>query len=595
MPSQENQFPGVPAPKHPSPESELNETPQDDTESFAAALEEYEHLLEDYSHFAPPSEGEVLQGHVLSITAKDVIVDFGYKSEGLIPLTEFEQPDGTVAVNPGDTIDVMIDRHATPVEGYVMLSHRKASRLHAWDTLETAARDGLIVSGRVMSRTKGGLTVDVGVLAFMPGSQIDVRPTHNLDAFIGQDIPVKIVKLNRRRGNIVVSRKAAIEEDIVARKSETLDHLQEGAVVTGAVKSLTDYGAFIDLGGIDGLLHISDMSYGRIRHPSEMIQVGDNVTVRVLKFDKGKERISLGMKQISADPWETVPDRYPLGAKVIGRVVSVTDYGAFIELEPGVEGLIHISEMTWSRRMKHPTKVCRQGDEVEAVILEVKPSSHRISLGIKQLEPDPWTTIEQRYSIGSVVEGRVRKLTDFGVFLEIEEGIDGLVHISDLSWTKRVKHPSELLKKGQMAQAVILNIEAKDRRLSLGIKQLQPDAWESFFHAHMPGDTVRGKVLRAASFGVFVELAPGVEGLCHNSEIPGYNPQLKEEPALPAGGEYDFKIIKMIEADKKIGLSLRAVAADEERLRLEDYQRQAAAATMTIEEVIHLKGNQEDR
>ena len=595
MPSQENQFPGVPVPMQPAPEMELSEPSQDDSENFEAALAEYEHLLDDYSHFAPPSEGEVLQGHVLSITAKDVIVDFGYKSEGLIPLQEFENPDGTVSVNPGDTIEVMIDRHATPVEGYVMLSHRKASRLHAWDTLETAARDNLIVSGRVMGRTKGGLTVDVGVLAFMPGSQIDIRPSHNLDAFLGQDIAVKIVKLNRRRGNIVVSRKAALEEDLTARKTQTLDHLQEGAVVTGVVKSLTEYGAFIDLGGIDGLLHISDMSYGRIRHPSEMIQVGETISVRVLKFDKPKERISLGIKQINSDPWETVPDRYPLGTKVIGRVVSVTDYGAFIELEPGVEGLIHISEMTWSRRMKHPSKVCRQGDEVEAVILEVKPSSHRISLGIKQLEADPWTTIDQRYSIGSVVEGRVRKLTDFGVFLEIEEGIDGLVHISDLSWTKRIKHPSELLKKGQMAQAVILNIEAKERRLSLGVKQLQPDAWESFFHAHMPGDTVRGKVLRSASFGVFVELAPGVEGLCHNSEIPGFSPTDKDEPALPAGSEHDFKIIKMIEADKKIGLSLRAVAADEERIRLEDYQRQAAAATMTIEEVIHLKGNQEDR
>ena len=595
MPSQENQFPGVPVPKHPAQESEHLEASQEDTESFADAFAEYEHLLDEHSHFAPPSEGEVLQGHVLSITGKDVIVDFGYKSEGLIPLSEFENPDGTVSVNPGDTIEVMIDRHAAPVEGYVMLSHRKASRLHAWDVLETASREGLIVSGRVMGRTKGGLTVDVGVLAFMPGSQIDIRPSHNLDAFLGQDIAVKIVKLNRRRGNIVVSRKAALEEDLVARKTQTLDHLQEGAVVTGVVKSLTEYGAFIDLGGIDGLLHISDMSYGRIRHPSEMIQVGETVSVRVLKFDRAKERISLGMKQISSDPWESVPDRYPLGSKVIGRVVSVTDYGAFIELEPGVEGLIHISEMTWSRRMKHPSKVCRQGDEVEAVILEVKPSSHRISLGIKQLEADPWTTIDQRYSVGSVVEGRVRKLTDFGVFLEIEEGIDGLVHISDLSWTKRIKHPSELLKKGQMAQAVILNIEAKDRRLSLGIKQLQPDAWESFFHAHMPGDVVRGKVLRSASFGVFVELAPGVEGLCHNSEIPGYNPADKDEPPLPASSEHDFKIIKMIEADKKIGLSLRAVAADEERIRLEDYQRQAAAATMTIEEVIHLKGNQEDR
>ena len=580
-------MPGAPVPADPA------ESP-DEMSDFGAVLDDYEHMMEDYSHFAPPAEGEVLQGHVLKVTPKDVIVDFGYKSEGLIPIEEFTQPDGTVSVKAGDTVEVMVDRHAAPVEGYVMLSHRKATRIHAWDVLETAARDGLIVSGRVMGRTKGGLTVDVGVLAFMPGSQVDVRPVHNLDSLLGQDIAVKIVKLNRRRGNIVVSRKAAIEEDITARKSETLEHLSEGAVVTGVVKNLTDYGAFIDLGGIDGLLHVSDMSYGRIRHPQEMLQVGDTVTVKVLKFDRAKERISLGMKQIAPDPWETAPDRYVVGTRVIGRVVSVTDYGAFVELEPGVEGLIHISEMTWSRRMKHPSKVCRVGDQVEAVVLDVKSSGHRISLGIKQLEADPWTTIEQRYSIGSVVEGRVRKLTEFGAFLEIEEGIDGLVHISDLSWTKRVKHPSEILKKGQITQAVILSIDAANRRLSLGIKQLQPDAWETFFHSHMPGDIVRGKVLRAAGFGVFVELAPGVEGLCHNSEIPGAQAVAKGEPVLPVGQEMDFKIIKMIESDKKIGLSLRAVSDDEERNRLEEYQRRAAAATMTIEEAIQMSGVPEE-
>ncbi len=331
---------------------------------------------------------------------------------------------------------------------------------------------------------------------------------------------MKVVKLNRRRGNVVVSRKAAIEEDLTARKSAALDYLAEGAIVTGTVKNLTDYGAFIDLGGIDGLLHVSDISFGRVNHPSEVINVGDQLTVKVLKFDKSKERISLGLKQLIPDPWETIGINYPAGARVIGRVVSVTDYGAFVELEPGVEGLIHISEMTWSRRMKHPSKVVRAGDQVEAVVLEVKPKERRVSLGIKQLEPDPWTTVAERYSIGSVIEGRVRKLTDFGAFIEIEEGIDGLVHISDLSWTKRIKHPSDLLKKGQLVPAVILNIDAPNRRLSLGVKQLQPDAWESFFRAHAVGDIVRGRVCRAAAFGVFVELAPGVEALCHRSEIP---------------------------------------------------------------------------
>ena len=425
----------------------------------------------------------------------------------------------------------------------------------------------------------------------MPGSQLDVRPAHNLDSFIGQDIPVKIVKLNRRRGNVVVSRKAAIEEEIHARKSAVMDVLEEGALVRGVVKNLTDYGAFVDLGGIDGLLHVSDISHGRVGHPSEVLHVGDEITVKVLKFDKEKERISLGLKQAMPDPWAVVEEHYPMGNRVIGRVVSITDYGAFVELEPGIEGLIHISEMTWSRRMRHPSKLVKVGDEVEAVVLGVQSKDRRISLGIKQLEPDPWTTVESRYSVGSVVEGRVRKLTEFGAFVEIEEGIDGLVHVSDLSWTKRVKTPAEILKKGQVVQAVILSIDASNRRLSLGIKQLQPDAWETFFRSHQHGDIVRGKVVRAVNFGVFVELAPGVEALCHNSEIPGAADRKRDESPLAIGEELDFKIIKLNEADKKIGLSVQAVAEDEERSRLEDYHRQAAAATMTIEEVINLKGH----
>ena len=556
---------------------------------------DYEQLIDDYSHFAPPHEGELLQGHVLKVTDKDVIVDFGYKSEGLVPIEQFIRPDGAVHVHRGDTIDVMVDRQGIQPEGYILLSHEKASRLRAWDNLERAHRDGLVLSGRVAGRIKGGLSVDVGVPAFMPGSQIDVRPIHNLDTFLGQDLPVKIVKLNRRRGNVVVSRKMAIEEDMLARKNAALHDLSEGCTVTGTVKNLTEYGAFVDLGGIDGLLHVSDMSYGRVNHASEVVNVGDEITVKVLKFDRSRERISLGLKQLVPDPWETIDTRYPMGSRVIGRVVSVTDYGAFVELEPGVEGLIHISEMTWSRRMKHPSKVVHVGDQVETVVLDVKPKDRRVSLGIKQLEADPWTTVADRYSIGSVVEGRVRKLTDFGAFIEIEEGVDGLVHISDLSWTKRVKHPSEMLKKGQLVQAVILNIDAPNRRLSLGIKQLQPDAWESFFRSHQVGDIVRGRVCRAANFGVFVELAPGVEALCHRSEVPAAADRRSEESALPIGEEHDFKVIKMNEAEKKIGLSLRALADDEERIRLEDYQRHASAATMTIEEVMNTRGKGEGR
>jgi small subunit ribosomal protein S1 len=552
--------------------------------------ENYEHLLEDYSHFAPPAADEVLQGTVLGIKAKDVIIDFGYKTEGIVPIEQFQSPTGEVTVKVGDAVDVMID-HSEHVEGYVLLSHTRAARLRIWDNLDKAYESQLVLSGRVLGRVKGGLAVDVGIKAFMPGSQADPRPVHNLDSLVGQDIPVKIIKLNRRRGNVVVSRKMAVEEEINVRKSATLEHLAEGSVVTGIVKNLTEYGAFIDLGGIDGLLHVTDMSYGRITHPSEMLQVNQEVAVRVLKFDRHKERVSLGLKQLEPDPWETVIERYPVDGRVIGRVVNVTDYGAFVELEPGVEGLIHISEMTWSRRMKHPSKVVKPGDQVEAVILEVHPKERRISLGLKQLEPNPWTTIDTRYSVGSVVEGRVRNMTDFGAFIEIEEGIDGLVHVSDLSWTKRIKHPSEALKKGQIVQAVILNIDSSSHRLSLGIKQLQPDAWESYFQDHQMGDTVHGRVCRLASFGgAFIELAEGVEGLCHFSEVPGYSGRRgAEEPPLRIGDEFDFKIIKMTEAEKKIGLSLRAVTDDEEKNRLEDYQRQAAAATTTIEEVMSSK------
>jgi small subunit ribosomal protein S1 len=556
-------------------------------------IEDFEQSLEYYSHLAPPADGEILQGTVLKVTEQEVIVDIGYKSEGLIPVGQFAQPDGTVSVAPGDSIEVMVDRHAPPVEGYVVLSHQRAAQLRSWETLERAHQEGLLVTGRVVGRVKGGLSVDVGVPAFMPASQVDVRPVHSLDDLTGQDIIVKVVKVNRRRGNVVVSRRAATEEETQARKSATLDHVEEGAVVTGVVKNITEYGVFVDIGGIDGLLHVSDLSYGRVNHPSEMLQVGDEITVRVLKLDRGKERISLGLKQLQADPWLTVEQRYQPGSRVIGRVVSITDYGAFVELEQGVEGLIHISEMTWSRRMKHPSKVVKIGDSVEAVVLEVRTDQHRVSLGIKQLEPDPWTTVEQRYSVGSVVEGRVRKLTEFGAFIEIEEGIDGLVHISDLSWTKRVKQASEVLKKGQITQAVILSIDAATRRLSLGIKQLLPDAWETFFQSHQIGDVVRGRVTRAASFGVFVELMPGVEALCHNSEIPGSAGRRKEEPALRIGEEMEFKIIKMNEAEKKIGLSVAALGEDEERMRLQDYQRQAAAATMTIEEAMQMKSNQD--
>ena len=554
-----------------------------DTPVTGVDPEEYQHLLEDYSHLAPPSRHEVLEGRVLKISGADVFIDVGYKTDGVAPLSQFLDASGNVTVHPGDIVEIMVD-HGHTSEGYVLLSHEKASRLKIWDNLEKALGEQLTISGRVQGRVKGGLSVDVGVRAFMPGSQVDVRPIRNVEQFIGHDIPVKVVKLNRKRGNVVVSRKLAVQEEVDARKTVTLEMLHEGAVLTGTVKNLTEYGAFIDLGGIDGLLHVTDISYGRVTHPAEVLHVGDEITVQVLKYDTGKERVSLGMKQLMADPWEGAMDRYAVNTRVVGRVVSVTDYGAFVELEPGVEGLIHISEMTWSRRMKHPSKVVKPGDTVESVVLEVNIKDRRISLGLKQLEANPWTTVDQRYSPGSVVEGRVRNMTEFGAFIEIEEGIDGLVHISDLSWTKRVKHPSEILRKGSIVQAVILAIDAGHKRLSLGIKQLQPDAWETWFQNHNVNDTCPGKVLRLAGFGAFVELADGVEGLCHFSEVPGWSGRKSDPPPLTPGQEMEFKVIRMNEAERKIGLSLKAQADAEERTRMDEYQKRAAAASSSLED-----------
>jgi small subunit ribosomal protein S1 len=547
--------------------------------------DEYQHLLEDYSHLAPPSRHEVLEGRVLKISGGDVFIDVGFKSDGIAPISQFTDANGTITVHAGDLVEVMVETGQSS-QGYVVLSHEKAARLKIWDHLENALQQQLTISGLVLGRVKGGLSVDVGVRAFMPGSQVDARPMRNLDQFAGQNIPVKVVKLNRKRGNVVVSRKLAVVEEVEARKHVTLESLREGAVISGTVKNLTEYGAFIDLGGIDGLLHVTDISYGRVTHPAEVLHLGEEITVQILKYDPAKERVSLGMKQLLPDPWEGVVERFPVNTRIVGRVVSVTDYGAFIEIDSGVEGLIHISEMTWSRRMKHPSKVVRPGDQVESVVLEVNTRDRRISLGLKQLEANPWTTVEQRYSVGSVVEGRVRNMTEFGAFIEIEEGIDGLVHISDLSWTKRVKHPSEILRKGSVVQAVILAIDAGHKRLSLGVKQLQPDAWETFFQGHHVNDTVHGKVLRLAGFGAFVEIAEGVEGLCHFSEVPGWSGRKSDPAPLTPGQEMDFKIVKMNEAERKIGLSLKAFADAEERGRLDEYQKRAAAASSSLEDYL---------
>jgi small subunit ribosomal protein S1 len=563
-----------------SPRNPQNETM---TEDFAAALESFE---QEQAELAA-NEDRVLKGTVVSINNNYLVVDIGLKSEGVVPLDEAKDHDGNVRFQPGDSIDVMVEKGHTE-EGYVHLSYQKAQRLQVWDEIEKAHDDKTTVKAHVVDRIKGGLTVDImGVRAFLPGSQVDVRPVRNLDVLKGQELEVRIIKVNKKRGNIVVSRKQILDEELSAKREVTMEHLEEGAVLTGTVKNLTDYGAFVDLGGIDGLLHITDMSWGRLTHPRDLVNVGDQIQVKVLKFDREKQRVSLGFKQLTPDPWLDASERYPLGARVHGRVISVTDYGAFIELEQGIEGLVHVSEMTWSKRMKHPSKLVNVGDQVEAVVLNVNPQERRISLGLKQLELNPWESLHEKFPVGSVVEGKVRNLTDFGAFIEIEDGIDGLVHVSNLSWTKRVKHPSEVLKKGDKVKAVVLAIEPDNRRLSLGVKQLQPDVWESFFDQHRVGDVLRGKVLRMASFGAFVELADGVEGLCHSSEATDSH---GEPIAMEPGQEFEFKIIKMNQNEKKVGLSIRAVGEEGTRADVEAYKHpQSSPGTSTIGELLDWK------
>ena len=559
-----------------------DEKPPGTSDDFAAALENFTSESEE-----AVSEDHVLKGTVLKLTPTHVVVDIGAKSEGMLPIAEVLDHQGNPKFQPGDEIDVMREKGETE-EGYINLSHQKAQRLRAWDEIEKAYNENKPITARVVDRIKGGLTVDIlGAQAFLPGSQADLRPVRNLDALKGHPLEVAVIKLNKKRGNIVVSRKQILEQEQNEKKSKTLEHLEEGAMLTGVVKNLTEYGAFVDLGGIDGLLHITDMSWGRLTHPRDLVNVGDQIQVKVLKFDKDKQRVSLGFKQLTPDPWLDASHRYPVGAHVSGRVISVTDYGSFVELEQGIEGLVHVSEMTWSKRMKHPSKLVNVGDQVECVVLNVNPQERRISLGMRQLAPNPWDALHDKYPVGANVEGRVRNLTDFGAFIEIEDGIDGLVHVSNLSWTKRVKHPSEVLKKGDRVKAVVLAIEPDKRRLSLGVKQLQPDVWETFFEQHHVGDVLHGKVLRVASFGAFVELADGVEGLCHNSEAVDANGQPVH---LEPGQEHDFKIIKMNQDEKKVGLSIRAVGEEASRTEVEAYKHPASSTGgSTIGELVSWK------
>jgi small subunit ribosomal protein S1 len=565
---------------------------------------------------AAETEKKVIEGRVVALNDLGVVVDIGTKREGLIPASEFAEVTTAPPLSPGQIVEV--ERLGEEKDGYALLSYQRPLRRATWKKIEEAYRAKVNVEATVTDLIKGGLVVDIGVRAFLPASQVDLKPQSNLESLKGQKLTVRVLKLNRKRGNVVVSRRAILEEENEAHRKQVMESISEGQILKGRVKNITDYGVFLDLGGVDGLLHITDLSWGRLKHPSEAVKVGEELEVQVLRFDKEKGRVSLGRKQLVPDPWAAVAEKFPAGARVKGKVVGITDYGAFIELDAGVEGLVHISEMTWSKKMKHPSKILTQGAEVEAVVLDVKPDQRRISLGLKQTQPDPWQELNEKYPVGMVVTGRVRNLTDFGAFVEIEEGFDGLVHASDISWTGRVKNIGEVLKKGEQVTAKILKIDAPNRRVSLGIKQVN-DIWANWFGAHKVNEVIRGKVSRMAAFGAFVELAEGIEGLCHISEIedrkrkhddkggqrggaggarPGGKPG-EASVKLEVGKEYDFKIVKLDMDQHRIGLSYRGAQKQVERKEIEEYRAASApkgpkapksSPTATIGDMIRSKG-----
>jgi small subunit ribosomal protein S1 len=536
-------------------------------ESFAALFEQ---------SLRKVKEGEVSKGRVLSVDAEHVQVDVGFKSEGLIPLWEFMDDDGTVLVKVGDEVDVLVEE-AEDDEGRIVLSKEKADRLKVWDDISRAFEADQPVEGAIVSRVKGGLSVDIGVKAFLPGSQVDLRPVRNLEQMIGQRYQFKVIKFNKRRGNIVLSRRALLESERRRLRETTLDTLQVGQILDGVIKNITDYGAFIDLGGIDGLLHVTDMSWGRVNHPSELFKVGDEIKVKVLKFDPESERVSLGLKQIQPDPWVDAGMRYPIGKRIQGRVVSLTDYGAFVELEPGIEGLIHVSEMSWTKRVKHPSKLVNVGDLVDAVVLDVHEGDRKISLGMKQIEPNPWSVIEQKYPIGTRVSGAIRNITNFGIFVGLEEGIDGLVHVSDISWTEQIKHPSEKFKKGDEIEAVVLKIDKENEKFSLGIKQLTPNPWDDIQKRYPIGSEIEGEVTSVVDFGAFVRLEEGIEGLVYASELAA---EKVERPSdlVQAGQRLRALVTKVDPVEQKISLSVRAVNDREEREALQKIAAQQSTS-----------------
>ena len=537
------------------------------TGAAAGGANEFEALFEESLRTVKP--GGVVKGRVVGVTSTHVLIDVGYKSEGQIPIHEFTDREGNVTVKVGDDVDVYFDSSESEGGG-IVLSRQRAENLKIWEDLEKAFNEGLGVEGQIVGKVKGGFKVDVGVPGFLPGSHVDIRPNRNLDRFVGTKDRFAILKFNRARGNVVVSRRALLEQERDSLKQEILKVLEEGVILEGTVKNITGYGAFVDLGGIDGILHISDMSWGRINHPSEIVQVGEKVKVVVLKFDAEKERISLGMKQLNPDPWHTVAEKYPVGSRVQGKVISLMDYGAFVELESGIEGLIHISEMSWTRKVAHPSKILAVGQQVEVVVLNVDPGHRRISLGLKQIMANPWEAAKEQYPVGTVVNGPVRNITDFGIFVGIEEGIDGLVHISDLHWTKKIKHPSELYKKGDIVEAKVLGVNVENERFSLGVKQLAPDPWKVVADRYPVGSKIKGQVTSVPDFGVFVRIEEGVEGLIHVSQLSSERVD-KPSSLFKVGDEVEAEVVSIDPADRKIGLSVRALRRTEERQEMESY------------------------
>jgi len=588
-----------------SPAAEAHSEAPADAEAAAAAeeaagSEEMSKLMQEFDEKQEAAAShEIIEVKVVAYTEHGVVVDLGGKTEGLIPAAEFAE---TEIPRPDPNATIEVQRSGEHKDGYEIVSYQKVLRRRTWEKIEAAFKAKETIAGKVVDRIKGGLVVDIGVRAFLPGSQYDLRPTQNLDELLGTEVQVRVTKLNRRRGNVVVSRRALLEEELHAKRAALMDTLNEGQIVHGHVKNVTDYGAFVDLGGIDGLLHLTDLSWGRVKHPSDVVKPEQELDVIILKFDKEKQRISLGLKQLAADPWAGASERYPAGGKVQGTIVGIVDYGVFVELERGIEGLVHVSEMSWNKKVSHPSKLAKVGDVVDVVVLDIKPSDRRVSLGMKQAQPDPWLLTAEKYPVGTVITGKVRNIAEFGAFVEIEDGFDGLVHVGDVSWTGRVKNPHEVFKKGEPVTAKVLKIDAENRRVSLGMKQVN-DIWGDWFKQHRVGQIVKGKVSRIATFGAFVELGENIEALCHNTEIEdrrrrdegmgGYRPStgpLKSAGPLEPGKEYDFKIIKISPETRRIGLSYRAAVKQLERKEIEQYRSTSkSSSTATIGDALKSK------